>query len=140
MTVQWQTTLRNSLLTQYATSIGSSGYIEIYTGSQPATCATGTSGTKLATFTMAASSVFASSSGGAISMTVDGTHIPYSATAGNTGTAGYYRIFASDDSTCLEQGAITATGGGGDMTIDNTSIVSGQTVQLTGFTKTAPGA
>ncbi len=39
-------------------------------------------------------------------------------------------------------GAISAaaTGGGGDMTLDNTSITSGQTVNVTGFTKTWPGA
>ena len=35
---------------------------------------------------------------------------------------------------------ITATGGGGDMTVDNTSIAFGQTVNITGFTKTMGGA
>jgi hypothetical protein len=38
------------------------------------------------------------------------------------------------------QGTITASGGGGDMTLDNVSIATGQTVNVTGFTLTAPGA
>ena len=38
------------------------------------------------------------------------------------------------------QGTITATGGGGDMTVDNTSVTAGQTVNITAFTITAPGA
>jgi hypothetical protein len=38
------------------------------------------------------------------------------------------------------QGTITATGGGGDMTLDNTSISSGQQFNVTSFTITAGGA
>jgi hypothetical protein len=34
------------------------------------------------------------------------------------------------------QGTITATGGGGDMTLDNTSITSGQQVQITSWSLT----
>jgi hypothetical protein len=35
---------------------------------------------------------------------------------------------------------VTATGGGGDLTLDNTSLATGQDVLITGFTLTAPGA
>lgn len=52
------------------------------------------------------------------------------------GTAGYFRIVDSAGTTCHLQGTVTATGGGGDMTIDNTSIASGQTVNVTSFTLT----
>jgi hypothetical protein len=38
------------------------------------------------------------------------------------------------------QGNVTATGGGGDMTIDNVSIAAGQQVTVTSFTLTAGGA
>ena len=34
------------------------------------------------------------------------------------------------------QGTVTATGGGGDMTLDNTSIASAQTVTVSSFTLT----
>ena len=67
-------------------------------------------------------------------------NLPLSTTGLAPGTAAHYRIYASDGTTCHEQGSITATGGGGDMTIDNTSIASGQTVNITGFTKTEPHA
>ena len=47
---------------------------------------------------------------------------------------------SSASANCHMQGTITATGGGGDMTLDNTNIAAGQTVNITGFTLTAPGA
>lgn len=53
-----------------------------------------------------------------------------SATAGATGTAAFFRI-VDKDGDCVMQGTITATGGGGDMELVTTSIVSGQTVNLT---------
>jgi hypothetical protein len=62
------------------------------------------------------------------------------ASADNTGTAAHWRIYASDGTTCHMQGTITATGGGGDMTLITTSITSGQPITITGFTLTAPGA
>lgn len=54
------------------------------------------------------------------------------------GTAGHFRIKAG--ATCHIQGNITATGGGGDMTLDNTLIAVGQQVTVTAFTLTAGGA
>ena len=56
-----------------------------------------------------------------------------------SGTAGYFRFYDAS-ANCHMQGTITATGGGGDMTLDNTNIAAGQTVNITGFTLTAPGA
>ena len=38
------------------------------------------------------------------------------------------------------QGTVTATGGGGDLTLDTITIVAGQQVTITQFTLTAPGA
>lgn len=142
MTVQWDTTLRNALLDQWETSIGTSAKVAIYTGTVPADCSTDTSGTLLCEWDLASDWASAASAGAkAMSST------PVGGTAAATGTAGYYRIFTSAQSTapgaskpCMEQGTVTATGGGGDMTIDNTSIASSQTVNITGFTKTAPGA
>jgi hypothetical protein len=57
-----------------------------------------------------------------------------------TGTAAHFRVYNSqvtkDGTTCFLQGTVTATGGGGDMTLDNVSIASGQTVTITTFTLT----
>jgi hypothetical protein len=57
-----------------------------------------------------------------------------------TGTAGHFRLYASDGTTVHAQGEITATGLGGDLTLINTSIAVGQTVTITGFTLTAGNA
>lgn len=138
MAVQWSTTLRNALLDQIATTIGASPHIEIWSGAMPANAATASSGTKLAKFDLAATFSDAAASG--VKNICKSASLPVSTTGLAAGTAGYYRIFATDDSTCHEQGTVTVTGGGGDMTIDNTSIAVAQTVQITGFTKTAPGA
>lgn len=138
MAVQWSTTLRNAILDAISTVIGASPHIEIWSGSVPASCATASSGTKLAKFDLGATFSDAAASG--VKNIVKAASLPVATTGIANGTAGYYRIFATDDSTCHEQGTITATGGGGDMTIDNTTIASAQAVQITGFTKTAPGA
>jgi hypothetical protein len=58
------------------------------------------------------------------------------ASADATGTAAHFRIYASDGTTQHIQGTVTATGGGGDLTLDNTSITAAQKVTITGFTLT----
>ena len=60
------------------------------------------------------------------------------ASADATGTAGHFRI--NQGVTCHVQGSITATGGGGDMTLDNVSIAAAQQVTVTAFTINAGGA
>lgn len=141
MTVQWSTTVRNAVCNIIPTTIGATPHVEIWSGSQPANCATASSGTKLAKFDLVGSAGTwnDAAASGTIAF-VSAATLPVSTTGLANGTAGYYRVFASDDSTCHEQGTVTVTGGGGDCTIDNTTIASAQTVQITGFTKTAPGA
>ena len=70
------------------------------------------------------------------SKTILGTWQDTSADA--AGTAGHFRI--KQGATCHMQGSITATGGGGDMTVDNTSIAAGQQVTVSAFTLNAGGA
>ncbi len=57
-----------------------------------------------------------------------------------TGTAAHWRLYASDGTTCHAQGSVTATGGGGDLTVDSTSFVSGQPFTITGWTFTEGNA
>jgi hypothetical protein len=57
-----------------------------------------------------------------------------------TGTAGYFRIYESTGTTCHIQGTVTATGSGGDMTVDNTSFAAGQGFTVTSFTLTDANA
>ena len=57
-----------------------------------------------------------------------------------TGTAAHFRIYDSGGTTCHLQGTVTATGGGGDMTVDNTSFASGQSFTINSFTLTDANA
>ena len=131
MAVQLSVAVRNARLDAIETSIGTSAVLKIRTGAAPATCATADSGTVLATLNLPTDWMAAASSG---SKSKSGTWEDL--TADNTGTAGHFRVYASDGTTCGIQGTVTATGGGGDMTLDNTSIASGQAVSITTFTLT----
>jgi len=132
MTIQKSTTLRNAQLDQIETTIGTSAVLKIFTGAQPANCAAANSGTTLATLSLPSDYMAAASSG---SKAKSGTW--EDASADNAGTAGHFRLYASDGTTCHMQGSVTATGGGGDMTVDNTSVASGQAFTVTAFTLTA---
>jgi hypothetical protein len=134
MALQFSTTYRNNMLDSFETTVSTSAKLEIFSGSAPANCGTADSGTKLVSMTLPAD-YMANASGG--SKALSGS---WSAAAIATGTAGYFRIKDSAGTTCHMQGTVTATGGGGDMTLDNTSIATGQTVTVTTFTLTAPGA
>ena len=129
MAIQLSTTVRNARLDAIETAIGVSAVLKIFTGTVPANCAAANSGTVLATVNCPSDYMNAASSG---SKTKNGTWEDTS--ADNTGTAGHFRLYASDGTTCHLQGTVTATGGGGDMTVDNTSFASGQTFTVTTFT------
>lgn len=129
MTVQLSTSVRNAMLDAIETAIGTSAIVKLRTGSPPASCAAADSGTVLATMNLASDWMSAASSG---SKSFSGTPIQ-DTSADATGTLGHYRVYASDGTTCHMQGTITATGGGGDMTVDNTSVTSGQIVQITSW-------
>lgn len=131
MTLQFSVSVRNARLDAVETTIGTSAILKIRTGAPPATVATADSGTVLATLNLP-SDYMAAASGG--SKAKSGTWEDLS--ADNTGTAGHWRLYASDGTTAHAQGTVTATGGGGDMTVNNTSFASGQSFTVTGFTLT----
>lgn len=131
MALQLSTAVRNARLDTIESTIGTSAIMKIRTGSAPADCGTADSGTVLATLSLP-SDWMAAASGG--SKAKSGTW--QDASADNTGTAGHFRIYDSGGTTCGIQGTVTATGGGGDLTLDNTSIATGQTVTITTFTLT----
>ena len=134
MTMQMSVAVRNAQLDALETTMGTAALLQIYSGAQPANCAAAASGTKLVEMSLP-SDYLAAASGGVKSKS--GT---WSGTAVATGTAGHYRLTDSAGTTCHEQGSVTLTGGGGDMTIDNTSIATGQTVTVTAFSQTAGNA
>ena len=135
MALQYSVAVRNAQLDAFESTIGVSAVLRIISGTPPANCATAQTGTLLAALTLPADWMSAASAG---SKALLGTWQDTAADA--TGTAGYFRILDSTGTTCHAQGTITVTGGGGDMTLDNTSINSNQTVTVTSFTLTAGNA
>lgn len=133
MAFQFSTAARNAALDSIETAIGVSPTLEIRSGTVPANCAAADSGTVLATMSLPSDWLAAASSG---VKSLSGTWQDLS--ADTTGTAGHFRIKAS--ATCHIQGTVTITGGGGDMTLDNTSIATGQQITITAFSITAGGA
>ena len=134
MALQYSETLRNAQLDQIETTVGTSPKLRISSGSPPADCATADSGTLLAEITLPSDWMAAAATG---SKAKSGT---WSVAASAAGTAGHFRIKDSSGTTVHAQGTVTATGGGGDMTVDNTSIASGQTVTVNTFTLSAGNA
>jgi hypothetical protein len=133
MTMQFSTPARNAALDAMETAMGTGPTLEIRTGAAPANCAAADSGTVLATLVLP-SDFMAAASGGAKALA--GTWEDLAADA--TGSAGHFRI--KQGATCHCQGSITASGGGGDMILDNISIAVGQAISITAFNLTAGGA
>lgn len=131
MAIQLSTTVRNARLDTIESTIGTSAILRIRTGAAPANCAAADSGTILAALTLPSDWMAAASSG---SKALSGTW--QDASADNAGTAAHFRIYDSGGTTCHIQGTVTATGGGGDLTLDNTSIAAGQSITITSFTLT----
>jgi hypothetical protein len=135
MALQYSVAVRNAQLDAVESTTGTAAILRIYSGAAPANCAAAASGTLLAEMTLPSDWMAAASSG---SKALSGTWQDASANA--TGTAGHFRLLDSGGTTCHAQGTVTATGGGGDLTLDNTSIASGQSVTIESFTITAGNA
>ena len=133
--MQLSVAVRNARADAIESTIGTSPILKIRSGAAPATCATADSGTVLATLNLPADWAAAASGG---QKTLLGTWQDASADA--TGTAGHFRVYDSGGTTCHIQGTVTASGGGGDMTVDSTSFTSGQQFTVLTFTVTEGGA
>ena len=131
MAVQLSAAVRNARLDAIETAIGTTPILRIRTGAQPANCAAARTGTVLATVNLP-SDWMAAASGG--SKGLAGTW--QDAAADAAGTAAHFEIMDSAGSTCHLQGSVTATGGGGDMIVDNTVFAAGQAFNVTAFTLT----
>lgn len=129
MALQFSVAVRNARLDAIETAIGTAAVMKIRTGAPPATVGTADSGMVLATLSLPSDWMAAASSG---TKAKSGTWEDASADA--AGTAAHFRIYASDGTTAHMQGTVTATGGGGDLTVDNVVFASGQSFSVTTFT------
>jgi hypothetical protein len=130
MTIQTSVAVRNAANDARETAIGTSPKLQLRTGAQPANCAAADSGTLLAELSLPSDWLGASASG---AKALAGT---WSGTAIAAGTAAHFRIKDTAGTTCHMQGTVTATGGGGDATMDNTTLANAQAVSVNTFTMT----
>lgn len=125
----WAATDIIAAMNSRLTRLGS-GYMQIYTGTQPTSPDAALSGnTLLVTLTFSATAFpTATASGGVITATANTIT---SGTAVASGTASFVRFFKSDDSTAVFDGSVGATGGSFDMTIPSTTIATGEVISCT---------
>ncbi len=138
MAIQLSDTLRNNMIGQYETTLGTTPKLILRTGAQPSTCASADAGTFLAILTLPSDWASAAASG---AVTLAGT---WSGTGSAAGTAGHYRLKTSaatstnDTGVTHEQGSVGQ--GTGDLSLDNAVIANGQAISITTWTRTQGGA
>lgn len=105
------------------------GKVRVYTGTAPSIDSAVT-GTLLVEWTLSDPAFGTASSG-----TITAASMPKSGTGVGAGTAGYFRVVDSAGN-AVYQGSVTATGGGGDMTMSTTTISVDLAVSLTALSYT----
>lgn len=137
MTIQLSTGARNTSLSNGLQTAWNGGFMDLYTGAQPANADSAVTGTLLATVTLPATAFNAAASG---SITLQGTWQCASAAA--TGTAGYFRMRLSGDAGGASATLVRMQGSvgtvGTDLILNNASISVGQQVTITAATITQP--
>jgi hypothetical protein len=131
VTLRLDTTLRNNMLDAITSFAGNTGYIRIYSGTQPASGGGGLSGNTLlaelrfnATFAPAAAA-------GVLTLNA----ITSDASADATGTATWMRLLKSDGTTFWADGTVSTSGA--DLNLNTVSITAGGTVAISSWTITA---
>lgn len=132
MALQLSLRVRNARLAAIEATIGPGPTLRIRSGAAPANTAASRSGTVLATVALPAN--WMNDPANAV-ITAAGSWAD--SAADNAGTAGHFDITAAD-ATVDCQGTVTATGGGGDMELDNTVFAAGQAFSVTAFSITEP--
>lgn len=112
-----------------------SGFLELYTGSQPALDGSLT-GTLLVTLTFG-STAFGTPTAAGGTVTAVANPIT-SGTAVANGTAAYYALVKSDGTTVVLTGTVGTSGA--DFNMNSTAISSGATVSCTGYQLSQPQA
>lgn len=134
MAVKYSASLKNARLDQITSKLGASCLIRIYDGTQPANPDTAiTSQNLLSTLTGNAGAFAAASSAGVLTsnaITNDAS------AAGGANPAAWARLLTSGGTAHVD-GSVSASGGGGDFIINNTSITAGQVVSANPIVVTA---
>ena len=111
------------------------GYLRIYTGAQPANA-----DTALGAQTLLSEHRFSATAAPAASAGVITFSAITSVTAGNTGTAAWFRCLQSDGTTVVMDGTVDVTANTPNLVLNSTGISSGATISITAFTHTVQKA
>lgn len=133
MTIQMSVAMRNARADASEASVGASAVLRIFSGAQPASCASANSGTVLSTINLPADWMSAASGGVKAKL---GTWADAAADA--TGTPGHWRLYAADGTSCHLQGSVSAAGDGGDMIVSSMSFSAGAPFEVLTFGWTEP--
>lgn len=111
-------------------ALANSGRLKIYDGTQPATADTAvTSQVVLADLTMNATAF-----GSAVAGVATANAITQDSSADATGTATWFRLYKSDNSTVICDGSVGTSSA--DLVLNSVAISSGAAVSVTAFTLT----
>lgn len=133
----YSATVNKARLDQTETTIGTAPQLRLYNGAMPADADAALSGNTLIAQGALPSDwlAAATNTGHAVSKIKAGTWTVTGQAGAGAGTAPtFYRIYDSTGTNCHMQGTVSATGGGGEMTLDNASIANAQTVNVNTFT------
>lgn len=115
--MQKSVAVRNAQLDAFETAVGTSAVLKMRTGAMPANCAAADAGTVVATLSLPSDWMAAASNG---SKAMTGTWSDTSADA--SGFASYFRLYASNGTTCHAQGLV------GQNWLTSTAFAVGQQV------------
>jgi hypothetical protein len=132
MALGLNSTLRSTMLDAITTRAGTSAILRIYSGSRPTTG--GAETTVLAQLTCNATAFAPAASSGVLTL----NSITSDTSANATGTATWFRIYASNGTTIVLDGSVsTIAAGTGDLQLDDSAIVLGGTVAVSSASITA---
>jgi len=117
------------------------GVLRYYTGSLPATIETAATGTLVAEFDLPTPAYTIPSVDDGSQAVATAKPIATTNAVADGSPVTYYRSYASggvDPDDALKQGTISATGGGGDMIIDDPNITNGEPLSVGTWTYTQP--
>ena len=134
MTVQRSVEARNASLDSFETIVGIDPFLDLRTLAPPANCAAADTGVEIVHMQLPTDWLAAAAAG------VKSKAGVWSGAGIANGDVGHYRIKETTDTTCHEQGTVTATGGGGDLELDNINIADLQAVTIDSWTVTEGNA
>lgn len=123
--------VRNARADAIESTTGASPICRLRVGAKPVNCAAASTGVIVATMVLPANWMADAAAGvkALLGLWQD-------LAADNPGLIGHFEIFNAADTVCHLRGTVTATGGGGVMTVDNPDVLAGQQITVTAFTLT----